>query len=545
MERKMFCYQCQEANKNQGCQLMGVCGKTPHLANTMDAFKYVLKGLAITADQAYREGGDVQVADLFLMEGLFKLITNANFSEEVFQSVIVEGIALRESLKQGLASSLNLPITQWASTSIEDIRVKGWTLGALACMEEDIRSAREVIFNGLMGMAAYHSHAHKLGATSQEIFDFTRQALVALCDDALSLADYVTLLDETGKYAVAVMALLDEANTTRFGAKEISEVALGVRNNPGILISGHDLHDLHMLLEQSKDSGVDIYTHSEMLPAHYYPQLKQYEHLVGNYGNAWWKQKEEFESFHGPILFTTNCIVPPSAQATYQDRVYTTSNTGYPGWKHIPTKADGTKDFSALIAHAKTCAAPQAIEHGTIVGGFGHQQVLALAPAVVEAIKQGAISKFVVMAGCDGRHPQRSYYTEFAKALPQDTIILTAGCAKFRYNKLKLGDINGIPRVLDAGQCNDSYSLALIALKLAEVFECDVNDLPIAYNIAWYEQKAVTVLLALLHLGVKRIVLGPTLPAFLSANVANFLVNTFEMSTVQGVEADLARLIHA
>ncbi|MEC9485856.1 MAG: hydroxylamine reductase [Candidatus Izemoplasma sp.] len=542
METNMFCYQCQEAAKNTGCEVMGVCGKTPVLSSYMDTFKYVLKGLAMVSQEAKENGKDVSQSDLFIMEGLFKLITNANFDNQVFINSIKEGITLRENLKQGIHSVFNDDLTSWASELASDYIKKSYDIGVLSEEDEDLRSIKEIIMTGLMGLSAYHSHAHKLGFISENVFDFTRQALIALSDDTKTLTDYITLVDETGKIGVEVMALLDKANTTTFGNPELSEVNIGVRNRPGILISGHDLQDIVELLEQTKDTGVDVYTHSEMLPAHYYPELKKYDHLVGNYGNAWWQQKEEFIKFNGPILFTTNCIVPPKTDAPYADKVFTTGNTGHELFTYIPS-VNGKKDFTEIIELAKQCDAPEEIESGKIIGGFAHNQVLSLADTIIENIENESIKKFVVMAGCDGRSPKRSYYTEFAKELPEDTIILTAGCAKFKYNKLNLGDINGIPRVLDAGQCNDSYSLAVIALKLAEVFECDVNDLPIAYNIAWYEQKAVIVLLALLHLGVKNIKLGPTLPAFLSDNVARFLINTFGLSTTSTVSKDIQEMM--
>ncbi len=543
MDKKMFCYQCQEAAKGTGCEVMGVCGKTPFLSSYMDTFKYVLKGLAITAENAKRQGKDVLSSDLFIMEGLFKLITNANFDDKVFINQISEGISLRENLKKGIDSVINEDITTWISDKASEYLAKGLTVGVLSTEDEDIRSAREVIITGLMGLAAYHSHAHKLGYTSNEVFDFTRKALIALVDDSLGLMDYVALIDETGKVGVTGMALLDNANKSTFGVPRISHVKIGTGTRPGILISGHDLRDIKELLEQSIDAGIDIYTHSEMLPAHYYPELSKYDHLYGNYGNAWYKQKEEFATFNGPVLFTTNCVIPPKKDAVYKDKVYTTGNTGHPDFKHIE-EVDGKKDFTEIIELAKTCAAPTEIETGTIVGGFAHDQVLELADTIVENVNNGSISKFVVMAGCDGRSAKRSYYTEFAKALPDSSIILTAGCAKFKYNKLDLGDINGIPRVLDAGQCNDSYSLVVIALKLAEVFKVGVNDLPIAYNIAWYEQKAVIVLLALLHLGIKDVKVGPTLPAFLSENVANFLIDSFGLSTITTVEQDIQSMIY-
>ncbi|PAT01923.1 hydroxylamine reductase [Candidatus Izimaplasma bacterium ZiA1] len=542
MEKKMFCYQCQEASKNTGCEIMGVCGKSPLLASYMDTYKYVLKGLAITAEAAKKEGTDILAADLFIMEGLFKLITNANFDDNVFKDSIAEGIALRENLKEGINTVFNTDITVWAGSKASDYIEKASQVGVLSTIDEDIRSIRETILYGLMGLAAYASHAHKLGYSDQYVFDFTRKALISLTDDSLGLMDYVALVDETGKAGVAGMALLDGANKSTFGKPRISHVKIGVGSRPGILISGHDLKDILDLLEQSKDQGIDIYTHSEMLPAHYYPELKKYDHLYGNYGSAWYNQKQEFTSFNGPILFTTNCIVPPKSDAVYKDKVFTTGNSGHKEFKHI-SEINGHKDFSEIIALAKTCVAPTEIETGTIIGGFAHDQVLELADTIVENVNNGSIKKFFVMAGCDGRSPKRSYYTEFASKLPNDTVILTAGCAKFKYNKLNLGDINGIPRVLDAGQCNDSYSLAVIALKLAEVFKCDINDLPIAYNIAWYEQKAVIVLLALLHLGVKNIKLGPTLPAFLSKNVAEFMINTFSLSTITTVDEDIKAMM--
>lgn len=542
MDRKMFCYQCQEAAKNTGCEIMGVCGKTPTLSSYMDTFKYVLKGLAIVANEAKANNVDVTQADLFIMEGLFKLITNANFDDLVFIEEIQTGITLRENLKANITSMEDSDITTWAKAKASDYVEKALQVGVLSTTDEDIRSIREIIITGLMGLSAYHSHAHKLGYTDESIFDFTRTALIALADDSLTLTDYVALVDEAGKFGVVGMALLDKANTTSFGKPRISSVKIGTGDRPGILISGHDLHDIKELLEQSKDSGVDIYTHSEMLPAHYYPELQKYDNLYGNYGSAWWNQKEEFTSFNGPILFTTNCIVPPKADAEYKDKVFTTGNSGHSEFKHVKV-VDGKKDFTEIIELAKTCQAPVEIETGEIIGGFAHDQVLELADAVIENVNNGSISNFFVMAGCDGRSTKRSYYTEFASNLPKDTVILTAGCAKFKYNKLDLGDINGIPRVLDAGQCNDSYSLAVIALKLAEVFDCDVNELPIKYNIAWYEQKAVIVLLALLHLGVKNIKLGPTLPAFLSQNVAEFLVDTFKLSTISTVSEDIKEMI--
>jgi len=543
MQKKMFCYQCQEAAKNTGCEVMGVCGKTPLLSSYMDTFKYALKGLALVADESKQLGNNVLKADLFIMEGLFKLITNANFDDEVFKVSIIEAITLRENIKLGIDSVFNDDITSWFSTSASDFVLKASNVGVLRTEDEDIRSIREIITTGLMGLSAYHSHAHKLGYVDEEIFDFTRKALIALQNDSLSLTDYIELVDETGKYGVKGMALLDDANTSSYGHPKISHVNIGVGHRPGILISGHDLADIKQLLEQSKDQGIDIYTHSEMLPAHYYPELNKYDHLYGNYGSAWYNQQEEFSKFHGPILFTTNCIVPPKKDASYTGKVFTTGNSGHPDFTYIP-EIDGKKDFSNIIALAKQSTPPEELEQGSIIGGFAHNQVLELADTVLEQVNSGAIKQFFVMAGCDGRSSKRSYYTEFAAKLPEDTVILTAGCAKFKYNKLNLGDINGIPRVLDAGQCNDSYSLAVIAMELAKILQVDINDLPISYNIAWYEQKAVIVLLALLHLGVKNIKLGPTLPAFLSENVANFLIDTFQLSTISTVEEDIKEMLN-
>jgi len=524
--KKMFCYQCQEAARNIGCDVVGVCGKKPEVAKNIDSIKYLLKKLGKATHDLDVDNESLKEIDVFIMNALFNCITNANFDSDSLSDVVRRG------------SDLYTRLTNEEIDFISE-HMQG---NAMSSKDEDIRAARGTILYGLMGAAAYHQHAYNLGKTSEQVYTFTRKALASLLDDSLGLMDYVSLIDETGKNGVEVMALLDEANVDTYGIPEISKVDIGVKSNPGILISGHDLHDIKELLEQSKDSGVDIYTHSEMLPAHYYPELKKYPHLVGNYGGAWHTQKEEFETFNGPILFTTNCLVPPSRNCSYNDRVYMTGQTGMPGWKVIKTKDDNTKDFSEIIEHAKKCNPPKEIESGEIVGGFAHNQVLALGDTVVDAIKSGAIKKFVVMAGCDGRY-SREYYTEFAKALPNDTIILTAGCAKYRYNKLDLGDIGGIPRVLDAGQCNDSYSLAVIALKLAEIFECSVNELPIAYNIAWYEQKALIVLLSLLHLGIHDIHVGPTLPAFLSENVANFLIDTYKLGTISNVEDDIKLMI--
>jgi len=543
----MFCYQCQETAGGKACTKVGVCGKTSEVANLQDLMIYTLKGISVLGVKADEIGYSMPGLDRFIIDGLFMTITNANFDKDRFFASIKEGLKLRDELKATLIEkgvelgNLADPAT-FAVNSKDEITFKSNSseVSILATENEDVRSLRELITYGLKGMAAYAEHASNLGHEDPEISKFIRRALAATLDDSLTADDLVALTLETGKYGVDVMALLDKANTSTYGNPEITEVNIGVRNNPAILVSGHDLKDFEELLEQTEASGVDIYTHGEMLPANYYPAFKKYDHFVGNYGNAWWKQKEEFESFNGVILFTTNCIVPPAA--SYADRVYTTGASGYPGFKHIPDRVDGqAKDFSELIEHAKRLPAPTEIERGKIVGGFAHAQVFALADKIVDAVKSGAIKKFFVMAGCDGRMKSRNYYTDFAAALPKDTVILTAGCAKYKYNKLNLGDIGGIPRVLDAGQCNDSYSLAVIALKLKEIFELnDINELPIAYNIAWYEQKAVIVLLALLHLGVKNIHLGPTLPAFLSPNVANVLVDTFGIGTISNVEDDIA-----
>ena len=545
-ENKMFCYQCQEAAGGIGCTKVGMCGKTSEVANLQDLMIYGLKGLSEVGLKADEIGYKMEGLDRQIIDGLFMTITNANFDKDRFFEGIKLVLKKRDELKSVLKEKgVDLSELKDAATftvnSDDEIVFKSNSaeVSVLATENEDVRSLRELIIYGLKGMAAYAEHADNLGFEDEEISKFIRKALVATMDDSLSADDLVALTLETGKFGVQTMALLDKANTSTYGNPEISEVNIGVRSNPAILVSGHDLKDFEELLEQTKDSGVDIYTHSEMLPANYYPSFKKYEHFVGNYGNSWWMQKEEFEKFNGAILFTTNCIVPPKAE--YADRVYTTGSSGYPGFKHIPDRVDGQpKDFSEVIEHAKRLPAPTEIETGKIVGGFAHAQVFALADKVVEAVKTGAIKKFFVMAGCDGRQGKRSYYTDFASALPKDTVILTAGCAKYRYNKLNLGDINGIPRVLDAGQCNDSYSLAVIAMKLKEIFELnDINDLPIAYNIAWYEQKAVIVLLALLSLGVKNIHLGPTLPAFLSPNVAKVLVDTFGIGTISDVENDI------
>jgi hydroxylamine reductase len=545
----MFCYQCQEAAKGTGCTVKGVCGKTDEVANLQDLMIYTLKGIAVVAQEGEKIGVQFPAADHFTMNGLFMTITNANFDDTIFIQKIKEGLALREEMKKELVNKgvvfndLHDAAT-WTADSDSAIQAKADSIqvGVLATENEDIRSLRELITYGIKGMAAYAEHAYNLGKENKEIFTFISKALVATLDDTLSAEELVALTLETGKYGVDVMAMLDAANTGAYGNPEITEVNIGVRNNPAILISGHDLKDLEQLLKQTAGTGVDVYTHSEMLPAHYYPAFKKYDHFVGNYGNAWWKQKEEFETFNGPIVFTTNCIVPPKAE--HIERIYTTGSTGYPGCKRIESDENGAKDFSEVIEHAKKLNPPTEIETGKIVGGFAHAQVFALADKVVDAVKSGAIKKFFVMAGCDGRMKSRSYYTEFAEKLPKDTVILTAGCAKYKYNKLDLGDIGGIPRVLDAGQCNDSYSLAVIALKLKEVFQLsDINELPIAYNISWYEQKAVIVLLALLHLGVKNIKLGPTLPAFLSPNVAKVLVETFGINGITSVDNDLNQFL--
>ena len=538
MEHNMFCYQCQETAGCSGCTRVGVCGKQPDVAAMQDLLVYVTKGLSAvtTALRAQGESVEGEVNHLITLN-LFTTITNANFDKAAIEERIRTTLAVKEKLLPRVKDAGILPqAALWDGSDNWEQKAK--TVGVLSTENADIRSLRELITYGLKGLSAYSKHANALMQDDEDVDAFLQRALAATLDDNLTADDLVALTLETGKHGVSGMALLDKANTQAYGNPEITKVSIGVGKNPGILVSGHDLRDLEMLLEQTQGTGVDVYTHSEMLPAHYYPAFKKYPNFVGNYGNAWWKQKEEFESFHGPILMTTNCIVPP--KDSYKDRLYTTGAAGYPGCKHIPGGIGEEKDFSDLIAHAKRCAPPQEIEQGEIVGGFAHAQVLALADKIVEAVKSGAIRKFVVMAGCDGRAKSREYYTEFAKALPQDAVILTAGCAKYKYNKLDLGDIGGIPRVLDAGQCNDSYSLAVIALKLKEVFGLeDINDLPIVYNIAWYEQKAVIVLLALLYLGVKNIHLGPTLPAFLSPNVAKVLVENFGISGIGTVEDDM------
>ena len=540
MDNKMFCYQCQETAGCKGCTRIGVCGKTPQVAAMQDLLVYVSKGISAVTTQLRKEGKSVpSTVNHMVTLNLFVTITNANFDEDMIVARIFDTLQRKEELLQMVDDKNALPAAAfWYAEEKAELEQKASQVGVLATRDEDIRSLRELITYGLKGLSAYSKHANALLQQDEEVDAFLQKALAATLDDSLIVADLVSLTLEVGKYGVSGMELLDRANTSSYGNPEITKVNIGVGTRPGILVSGHDLRDLEMLLEQSKNSGVDIYTHSEMLPAHYYPAFKKYDHFFGNYGNAWWKQKEEFESFNGPILMTTNCIVPP--KDSYKDRMYTTGAAGFPGCKHIAGDIGEEKDFSEIIAHAKQCAAPQEIETGEIIGGFAHAQVLALADKVVDAVKSGAIKKFVVMAGCDGRMKSRDYYTEFAKALPQDTVILTAGCAKYKYNKLPLGDIGGIPRVLDAGQCNDSYSLAVIALKLKEVFGLeDINDLPIIYNIAWYEQKAVIVLLSLLYLGVKNIHLGPTLPAFLSPNVAKVLVENFGIGGITTVEEDM------
>ena len=553
---KMFCYQCQETAKGTGCTSIGVCGKTSETSGLQDLLLYTEKGVAAYSAIFRKEGKAKELiknkVNRYLINSLFITITNANFDDTAILDEIKAGLKLREELKalatdeeKKEAEKYGADLVNWYYESDEDLikfSENQSVVGVLRTENEDVRSLRELIMYGLKGLAAYAEHAFNLGKTSEEIFAFVEEALLGTMDDSLTAEQLVALTMKTGEYGVKVMALLDEANTSALGTPEITKVKIGAGKRPGILISGHDLWDLKQLLEQSKDSGVDIYTHSEMLPGHGYPELKKYSHFYGNYGNAWWDQRKDFTNFNGPIVFTTNCIVPPVKNATYKDRVFTTNAAGYPGWKRIKVNADGTKDFSEIIELAKTCQPPVEVESGEITVGFAHNQVLSLADKVVENIKSGAIKRFVVMSGCDGRMSQRHYYTEFAENLPKDTIILTSGCAKFKYNKLNLGDINGIPRVLDAGQCNDSYSWAVVALKLKEVFGLnDINELPIVFNIAWYEQKAVIVLLALLYLGIKNIHVGPTLPGFLSPNVAKVLVENFGITGITTVEEDLKK----
>lgn len=540
----MFCFQCQETVKGKGCTHRGVCGKTSDVSNLQDLLVYVIKGMSAYAIKARELEIYTDEVDKFIMEGLFATVTNVNFDGDYFVKKIKEGLNLREQLKNKIIEAggeIGKDLhesAKWYGETAEEFEAKGKEVGVLSTENEDIRSLRELIIYGLKGIAAYAYHAYALGYEDKKIFSFMQKALVATTEDDLSADELIGLVMECGKFGVETMALLDKANTSTYGSPEVTNVSIGVRGNPAILISGHDLKDLEELLQQTKGTGVDIYTHGEMLPAHYYPAFKKYDHFVGNYGNAWWKQDKEFESFNGPILMTTNCLIPP--KDAYKDRVYTTGVVGFKGLNHIKEGEDGKKDFSIIIEHAKKCEPPMEIETGEIVGGFAHSTVLSLADKVVDAVKSGTIKRFFVMAGCDGRMKSRDYYREFAEKLPKDTIILTAGCAKYRYNKLDLGDIGGIPRVLDAGQCNDSYSLAVIALKLKEAFALeDVNELPISYNIAWYEQKAVIVLLALLYLGVKNIHLGPTLPAFLSPNVANVLVEKFGIGGITKVEDEI------
>lgn len=540
MESTMFCYQCQETAGNKGCAVAGVCGKKPATSNLQDVLVYVTRGLAQVASRLRDEGKPVDAAvNRRVTSNLFVTITNANFDDEAIVRCIDDTVHERGALRARLDNAEGLSdAATWEPKDQADREATALRAGIMTTADDDIRSLRWLLIYGLKGMAAYAEHARVLGYEKEENDAFLQEALAKTLDDSLSVEDLIALVLQTGSYGVDVMALLDKANTESYGNPEISTVSTGVRGNPGILVSGHDLHDLELLLEQTVGTGVDVYTHGEMLPAHYYPRFKHYDHFVGNYGNAWWQQKEEFEQFNGPIFLTTNCLVPP--KDTYRERIYTTGAVGFPGCKHIPEEANGQKDFTALIEHAKRCKPPVELEDGEIVGGFAHTQVLALADKVIDAVKTGAIKKFVVMAGCDGRANGRSYYTDFAAALPNDTVILTAGCAKYRYNKLELGDIGGIPRVLDAGQCNDSYSLAVIALALKDAFGLDdINDLPIIYNIAWYEQKAVIVLLALLALGIKNIHLGPTLPAFLSPQVAKVLVENFGIAGVGTVQDDM------
>ena len=544
----MFCYQCQETAGCKGCTVKGVCGKTEDLAKLQDLLVYIVRGISAVSTKAREVGVIDKNVDNFVVESLFATITNANFDKNVFVSRAKEGLALREALKvkakNAGADLANLPeAAMWTGETEEALNAKAGTVGVLATENDDVRSLRELITYGAKGLCAYLKHAKALNYDDDEIHGFMHKALAKTLED-LSVDELVALTLSMGEYGVKGMALLDKANTESYGNPEITKVNIGVRNNPAILISGHDLRDMEQLLEQTEGTGVDVYTHSEMLAANYYPAFKKYSHFVGNYGNAWWKQTTEFESFNGPILMTTNCLVPP--KDSYKDRVYTTGVVGFEGLKHIDKNEKGEKDFSEIIEHAKRCAAPTEIERGEIVGGFAHNQVIALADKVVEAVKTGAIKNFFVMAGCDGRAKSRNYYTEFAEKLPKDAVILTAGCAKYKYNKLNLGDINGIPRVLDAGQCNDSYSLVVIALKLAEAFGLDsINDLPLHYNIAWYEQKAVIVLLSLLHLGVKNIHLGPTLPAFLSPNVVKVLVDNFGIGGITNVDDDMKMFLEA
>lgn len=541
----MFCYQCQETAKGTGCEVKGVCGKTEEVAKLQDLLIYVVKGISEIVVSTKTDIMPLQEMNHEVIRSLFVTITNANFDADAIEKQIIELMKIRDDIALKSSYAGNCDAATFTSNTRDEMLKKADTSGILATENEDVRSLRELVIYGLKGLAAYTEHALNIGKEDNTIYNFVYEALAATLNDALTAEDLVALVLKTGEYGVKAMALLDEANTSKYGNPEITSVNIGVRNNPAILISGHDLTDLEQLLEQTKGSGVDVYTHGEMLPAHYYPAFKKYDNFVGNYGNAWWMQVGEFEHFHGPILFTTNCIVPPRTPEV-ATRIFTTGASGYPGCPHIEADEDGRKDFSAIINMAKKLSPPDEIETGSIVGGFAHHQVFALADQVVDAVKSGAIKKFFVMGGCDGRMKSREYYTEFAKKIPSDTVILTAGCAKYRYNKLNLGDIGGIPRVLDAGQCNDSYSLAVIALKLKEIFELDdINKLPIAFNIAWYEQKAVIVLLALLYLGVKNIHLGPTLPGFLSPNVVKVLVETFGIAGIQSVEEDIELFMKA
>ncbi len=544
----MFCFQCQETAKNEGCTVKGVCGKTDEVSNLQDVLVFAAKGVAAYSSQLRNVGKRYDKVDEYLFRSLFISITNANFDGDEIIEAIKEGVNLRKFLKSELEKAgialdpkfENDFLTTYEYNENDDLVELSKKVGVLRTENIDVRSLREMVLYGLKGMAAYGFHAYNLGSTDNDIYKFYEKALLATVDDSLSAEELTALVFETGEYGVKVMALLDGANTSAYGTPVATEVNIGVGKNPGILISGHDLKDIKDLLEQTEGTGVDVYTHSEMLPAHYYPELKKYKHLVGNYGNAWYHQVTEFETFNGPVVFTTNCIVPPRPNSTYNDRIFTLNAAGYPGWKKLKADENGKIDYTEVIELAKKCEAPKEIETGTIVGGFAHGQVFAVADKVVEAVKSGAIKKFIVMSGCDARMARRSYYTEFAEKLPKDTVILTSGCAKFRYNKLGLGDINGIPRVLDAGQCNDSYSWAVVALKLKEIFNAnDINDLPIEFNIAWYEQKAVIVLLALLYLGIKNIHVGPTLPAFISPNVAKLLNEQFGLGSITNVEDDL------
>ena len=548
MEKQMFCYQCQETAFGTGCVVRGVCGKQPATAHLMDLLLFSLKGVGVVATLLNEHHIDVPAkTDKVIVDGLFSTITNANFDNESISAKITNALDCKRSLV-ALAKDNGLEVPSLDAVALEvapeDYEARGREVGVLKEEDENLRSLKELTMYGLKGMAAYYEHADRLGHTNREIIRFMERALATVASPSATEEQLLQLVLETGKYGVDVMALLDKANTDSFGQPEATHVNIGVGNKPGILISGHDLADIEQLLEQTQGTGVDVYTHGEMLPAHYYPRLKKYSNLVGNYGNAWWKQKEEFSHFNGPIIFTTNCIVPPLPNANYKDRVFTANSTGYPGWKHIPTDAQGRKDFSEVIEMARHCQAPDALEQGEIVGGFAHNQVVALADQVVEAVKSGAIRKFVVMSGCDGRMKSRNYYTDFAKALPKDVVILTSGCAKYKYNKLNLGDINGISRVLDAGQCNDSYTWVVVALKLKEIFGVEsVNQLPIVFNIAWYEQKAVIVLLALLSLGIKNIHIGPTLPAFVSPAVLKVLQSNFGLGTITTVDEDVKTMI--